>query len=753
VSSARSPQVIGFSYPAVADRSHLAAVADAMHLRAASLGVTLADSPAASAEDQAGSIVRWLGQQVTAIVVAPIAAGDAALVSALARATAAGVRIVSLGARREAGSELGGLDAAELEAQAALARHVFAHVGGHGQVAWLADRDLPGDAPRRRGLGAALAAFPGIELISIAGGALDAAVIRDVLAHRPDLQAWLAASDELALQASAAIAAGGARSGPVVAGFGGSPEALRAIDQGTLFATVRIDANVVARRALDAALGQVDPGAATGACEVITRTNLQRVTVDLLAAAQQATRDLARRNQDHRQTAEFLAQVLDVIPLMLFVKDAKDLRYRVVNKAREEWLGIDRLDHLGKTARDVYPGPLAERFELSDRKVLNGTPDVDLPAEHPTWTTRGQRYVHTRKLALHGSDGRPAFLVGVSIDTTERKLAELALAERNRELEAAHATQEQQQQLLRDHAASAQLAATAADAMTQQLRAAQAQLVEASRRAGRSDVATTVLHNVGNVLNSVNVSAVVINDLVTRSKLASLSKIATLIAEHREDLGRFFRDDPRGQKLPAYFAQLPAVIARENAVALGEVKSLMRNIDHIKVIIRSQQSHVTTNLAAETFDVHGLLDDALKFSSASCEQDAIEIVRHYDPLPAVRLDRHKALQILTNLLANARDAVVTRPAGDRRIVIAARRGGPAELEIVIEDNGCGVDPSRLDAIFQLGFTTKADGRGLGLHYSACAARELQGQLTVRSAGVGRGAAFVLVLPCDASAAA
>jgi signal transduction histidine kinase len=130
----------------------------------------------------------------------------------------------------------------------------------------------------------------------------------------------------------------------------------------------------------------------------------------------------------------------------------------------------------------------------------------------------------------------------------------------------------------------------------------------------------------------------------------------------------------------------------------------------------------------------------------SRERDAIDVVRQYDALPQVTLDRHKALQILVNLLANARDAVMATAAGARRIAIAVRPGDPGFFEVLVEDNGCGIDPGNLEKIFQLGFTTKPEGHGLGLHYSACAALELHGKLTARSAGAGSGAAFSLVLP-------
>jgi signal transduction histidine kinase len=284
------------------------------------------------------------------------------------------------------------------------------------------------------------------------------------------------------------------------------------------------------------------------------------------------------------------------------------------------------------------------------------------------------------------------------------------------------------------------------------LRDTQAKLVEASRQAGRSDVATAVLHNVGNVLNSVNVSAALVNDIVANLRTSKLSQIAEMITDHGDDLGRFFRDDHRGQKLPAYFTHLQSALERDKTAAASELKSLMRNIDHIKVIVSSQQSHVKPGGAVETFDPRELLDDALKFSAASGEHDAIEIVRRFDGVPPVSLDRHKVLQIVMNLLTNARDAVLTRPAGERQIIVSARAADNARLEIAIEDNGCGVDPENLDRIFHLGFTTKPSGNGLGLHYSACAARELHGDLTARSDGVGCGASFVLVLPLDAISA-
>jgi signal transduction histidine kinase len=282
-----------------------------------------------------------------------------------------------------------------------------------------------------------------------------------------------------------------------------------------------------------------------------------------------------------------------------------------------------------------------------------------------------------------------------------------------------------------------------------ELRDTQAKLVEASRQAGRADVSTELLHGVGNVLNSVNVSATLASEIIARSKIANLSKVVAMIMEHRDDFGRFFREDPRAQRLPDYFTQLVEAVELDNAAVADELQSLTQNIDHIKTIVASRRDEATPIEVVDVVDVHGLLGDALAPISASCRTQGIEVVRDFDALPPVHLDRHKALQILIILLANARDAVLSNEPGHRAIAVRARRGATGDLEITVDDNGCGIPPGDLARIFGLGFTTKPGSTGVGLHYGACAARQLTGNLTAHSDGPGRGASFVLSLPLGA----
>jgi len=212
------------------------------------------------------------------------------------------------------------------------------------------------------------------------------------------------------------------------------------------------------------------------------------------------------------------------------------------------------------------------------------------------------------------------------------------------------------------------------------------------------------------------------------------------------------RDDPRGQKLPEYLSQLAEAVTHDNHAVASELQSLTQHVDRIKLIVDSQQRRARPSGIIETFDIRELVDDALRISSPQYEKEAIEVIRRFDELPRASLDRHKVLQILIVLLANARDAVMSNQ-GDRTITVHARRGEAGHLEIAIDDNGCGIEPAHLNKVFSVGFTTKPDGHGLGLHYSACAASELKGNLTAHSEGVGRGASFVLALPMNAVHAA
>lgn len=286
----------------------------------------------------------------------------------------------------------------------------------------------------------------------------------------------------------------------------------------------------------------------------------------------------------------------------------------------------------------------------------------------------------------------------------------------------------------------------------------QAELVLASRQAGMAEVATGVLHNVGNVLNSVNVSAGVLADRLRTSKVPALNRAAGMIRENRGRIGEFLTADARGKVLPDYLVQLAGLLGAEQEEMVRELGQLAQSVDHIKHIVAAQQTFAKMGGdVAETLDLAGLLDDAVRLDAQSIERHGVEVRRTVGACGPVRVDRHKALQILVNLVSNAKKAVRDNEAGRRVISLdvgpAADEDGRPVARVTVADTGVGIDPANLSKIFTHGFTTRKDGHGFGLHFSAIAARQMGGRLVAASGGAGRGATFTLDIPLSAPAAA
>lgn len=313
-------------------------------------------------------------------------------------------------------------------------------------------------------------------------------------------------------------------------------------------------------------------------------------------------------------------------------------------------------------------------------------------------------WVVSRGVALRDAEGKPYRMAGSHTDITERKLAEQELDKLNR------------------------------------------QLVDISRQAGMADIATGVLHNVGNVLNSVNVSATLVIDGVKQQEIHHLAKAIELLNEHSGQATEFLSQNPRGQMLLGYVTEFVDQLGAEREEHIGELTALTKNIEHIKEIVAMQQSYAKVSGATGTFDLVELVEDALKINLNGFERHQVRIVREYEPTPLVFADRHKTLQIIINLLSNAKHALDRVNTDDKTITIQVGSRSPARVQIVVTDNGIGIARENLVNIFNFGYTTRSEGHGFGLHSGANAAKEMGGTLSVFSAGPGTGARFTLELP-------
>lgn len=370
----------------------------------------------------------------------------------------------------------------------------------------------------------------------------------------------------------------------------------------------------------------------------------------------------------------------------------------------------------GRPAKTLYGSPLKwvdfivpEDREHVVRTFAGLTSDArSLDVEYRIERPDGERrWVRVRGFQVRDGDGKLICHTGIVTDTTERKLAQA-------DLDAAHK-----------------------------------QLMQASRRAGMAEIATNVLHNVGNILNSVTVSAGLIRSTLSTSRAEGLRRAVDMLRGHAGDLADFLAQDRKGRALPGYLGDVAHALLLEQRDMLEELEHLTRSIDHIKEVVATQQSYAGKTGLVIPARIGELADDALRMNGEALERDRIAVVRQFDVVPRARLDRSRVLQILVNLIGNAREALQGTPAELRRITVSVQAIGGERLRVAVKDEGEGISETILTRLFAHGFTTRKHGHGFGLHSCAQAASEMGGTLTVHSDGPGRGATFTLELPLDA----
>jgi PAS domain S-box-containing protein len=414
--------------------------------------------------------------------------------------------------------------------------------------------------------------------------------------------------------------------------------------------------------------------------------------------------ELTEANHAFANTQILLDAMLENIPDRIYFKDAQS-RFVKVSKALAKRMGITNLEEVvGKTDFDFFPLEKAREFFDDEQRIIQtGQPLINKIEKHllsngdVSWTS-------TTKVPLRTADGTIVGIAGINRDITDLKLAELKIEKINRELR------------------------------------------EASRQAGMAEVATGVLHNVGNVLNSVNVAAGVLSDRLNHSKAAGVAKLSKLLSERQNDLAQFLTQDERGRQIPIYLQQLSEHIGTEQTEMRKELNELLTNVEHIKEIVATQQNYARVLGVTEMVHLNEVMEDAIRIHGSAYERHGIKLIREYDELPAMTLDKHKVMQILINFLSNAKYACDAVKKDGKTVTVRIKKIAEDRVKMEVADSGIGIAPENLTRIFSQGFTTRKGGHGFGLHSGCLAAKELGGTLTAESNGIGHGATFVLELP-------
>jgi PAS domain S-box-containing protein len=416
--------------------------------------------------------------------------------------------------------------------------------------------------------------------------------------------------------------------------------------------------------------------------------------------------DITERKRAETQLAEerdLLRALLNSSTDAIYFKD-RNSRFIRCSAAMAPLFNLSSPDELiGKSDFDFQGMDHARRaFEDEQEIIRSGRPLIG-KTEKEEWPDGRVTWALTSKMPLFNSAGQITGTLGISKNITPFKEAEARVEQLHK------------------------------------------QLLQTSREAGMAEVATSILHNVGNVLNSINVSASLLLESAKKSKVSSLDKAAALLNEHAADLGAFLSSDPKGRQFPSFLNLLSGQLNAERRRAVAELELLRDNIEHVKDIVATQQNYAGVCGVTETVKAGDIVEDALRINAGALARHGVAVIREYTEEPALSIEKHKVLQILVNLISNAKFACGESGRNDKqiRINISAR---DSRVLISVIDNGIGIPRENLTRIFNHGFTTRKDGHGYGLHSGALTAKELGGALTVQSEGPGLGAAFTLELP-------
>lgn len=284
------------------------------------------------------------------------------------------------------------------------------------------------------------------------------------------------------------------------------------------------------------------------------------------------------------------------------------------------------------------------------------------------------------------------------------------------------------------------------DRMVEQIAASRQKVLETAHRAGMAEIASDVLHNVGNAMNSINCAVEFLDERLQASRIPHLERATKLLREQAPRAADFFGQDPRGQKLIDYLVDLSQTLEAELQDNQADVARLQLTVRHIGDAIASQQQHAERTDFRQDVNLAELIRDALQLNEEVIEEAHVEVEVRVPALPDVQLNRSKMLQILVNLIRNAVQAMRSDTVENRQLQISAQLLDDGTLDLSVSDTGPGFDAAIQSQLFTYGFTTKPEGHGCGLHYCANALNEVGGSIVAHSAGAGLGATFRIRVP-------
>ncbi|MCP4756373.1 MAG: response regulator [Proteobacteria bacterium] len=324
---------------------------------------------------------------------------------------------------------------------------------------------------------------------------------------------------------------------------------------------------------------------------------------------------------------------------------------------------------------------------------------------------------------IFDSDGEITATFAMIMDITDRKRAEEELAGYRQHLE----------ELVKER--------------TQELERTHKELVEKAHKAGMADIASGIVHNVGNVLTSVKTSAQLINNVMAESLVDNLKMANELLRQNMDCLEEFILDNPKGKMLMQYYLKVEEGLVGEREQTLQLNDRLLEKVNAIADIIAAHQSYAGADSLMEESSLAKIVEDALTMKSERIEQHNIAIMKKFSEVPRVPIQKTKLLHVLINVIENAVEAMLEIPPQERKMTMVVSRDENTEaVNITVRDSGPGVQQDNLERIFAYGFTSKKGRYGLGLHSSANYMTEMGGRIWAANNADDKGLTTSLQLP-------
>ncbi|MCF6807021.1 ATP-binding protein [Thiotrichales bacterium 19S9-12] len=419
-------------------------------------------------------------------------------------------------------------------------------------------------------------------------------------------------------------------------------------------------------------------------------------------------------NQNLHYQKQYIEDIISSITSMLLILD-KNFKVKLVNTALTDKLGYKGSDLIGKPSKIIFQN------DTNNKKSIANFNQVK------KYITSGK--VLNEETVCYNKNGNEIpilFSATVSKNIHDKSVELICVMQDISDLKRLQKEKEQTEKQLQERY--------------------QRKLAAAERQAGMRDVANSVLHNIGNVLNSVTTSVSVIDKTVNQSKIDGFSKVIELLNRHESDLGVFLTDDKKGRHILDYLNTFLDLLTANHQSLGDSLAQLNKHITHIKNIVKAQNAMSKLGGIAEQIEIEDVIYEAVSMNRELIQAEGIKIIYDYQSVDKAIMDHVKVVQILVNLIKNSIEALSESNVKRKKIIIGLEKKHKNHFIISVQDNGIGISPTDLNKLFKLNFTTKKNGHGLGLHASALAAQDLGGSLSAKSEGINKGMTMVLELP-------